>query len=251
MTSSFNWGLPEAASTFAPEIDFGIKLLHWAMLIIFVLWGIFFTYLLIRYRKRPGVSVEAAEGGVWKSLLPDGFILVFELALIFFYAIPVWARIKTILPKSEESNVVAVIAEQFVWNIQYPGPDKKFGRKDLKFIDSGNVLGLDPEDPDGKDDITTLNELHVPLARPTLMHLTSKDVIHSFFVPAFRVKTDIMPGLKIPLWFEPTHVGKYEITCSQLCGIGHSGMRGDVIVHTPEDFKSWLAAQAAEKKANQ
>jgi cytochrome c oxidase subunit 2 len=148
------------------------------------------------------------------------------------------------VPKAEESNVVEIVAEQFAWNVQYAGQDGQFGRRDPKFIDSGNVLGLDPEDPAGKDDIITINEVHVPLGKPTLLYLTSKDVIHSFFVPAFRVKTDAMPGMRIPLWFEPTRAGKYEIACSQLCGIGHSKMRGDVVVDTPEEFEAWLASQA-------
>lgn len=247
MNWNFGWGLPLAASTFAGEIDFGIRLIHWAMLLIFVLWGIFFTYLLIRYRRRAGVSAQSAHGGVVASLIPDAIILIFELALIFLYAIPSWSRIKFDLPKPEEANNVRIIAEQFAWNVQYPGTDGKFGRRDAKFIDSGNVLGLDPEDPPGKDDIVTLNELHVPLGRKTLVQLTSKDVIHSFFVPEFRVKQDAMPGMEIPLWFEPTIAGKFEIACAQLCGIAHANMRGDVYAHSPEEYREWLKAQAAAK----
>lgn len=217
------------------------------MLLIFVLWGIFFTYLLIRYRRREGVSARSAHEGPLKSLIPDAIILIFELALIFLYAIPSWSRIKFDLPKPEEANNVHIIAEQFAWNVQYPGADGKFGRRDAKFIDSGNVLGLDPEDPPGKDDIVTLNELHVPLGRKTLVSLTSKDVIHSFFVPEFRVKQDAMPGMEIPLWFEPTIAGKFEIACAQLCGIAHANMRGDVYAHSPEEYREWLASQAAAK----
>lgn len=247
MNGGFNWGLPEAASTFAPEIDFGIGLIHWAMVLIFILWGIFFTYLLIRYRRQEGVPAERKHEGVLKSLVPDAIVLAFEICLIAFYAIPGWGRIKLNFPKPEDSNLVNVVAEQFAWNIQYPGPDGKFGRGDAKFIDSANVLGLDPEDPDGKDDIVTLNELHVPLGKPTLIRLTSKDVIHSFFVPAFRIKQDAVPGMNISMWFEPSRAGKYEIGCSQLCGIGHANMRGDVEAQSPEEFKAWLGSQSAAK----
>lgn len=249
MNGNYGWGLPVAASTFAGEIDFGIRIIHWAMILIFVLWGIFFTYLLIRYRRREGVPAQHAHEGVLKSLIPDALVLIFELALIFFYAIPGWSRIKFDLPSPESAHNVRIVAEQFAWNVQYPGPDGAFGRLDPKFIDSGNVLGLDPEDPAGKDDIVGLNELHVPLGRKTLVQLTSKDVIHSFFVPEFRVKQDAMPGMELPFWFEPSIVGKFEIGCAQLCGIGHATMRGDVYSHTPEEYEQWLASQAAEKAA--
>ena len=136
------------------------------------------------------------------------------------------------------------VAEQFGWNIQYPGPDGQFGRKSFEFIDSSNVLGLDPEDPAGKDDVVTLNQLYIPTGKPTLVYLSSKDVIHSFFIPEFRIKQDATPGMKVSMWFEPNRVGKYEIGCAQLCGIGHATMRGDVEVQTPEDFDAWLKRQA-------
>ena len=86
--------------------------------------------------------------------------------------------------------------------------------------------------------------MHIPLGKPTVLHLSSRDVIHSFFVPEFRVKQDLTPGMKIPLWFEPTLAGSFEIGCAQLCGIGHSTMKGTVVVDAPEDFQAWLASQA-------
>ncbi len=247
MEGNYRWGLPVQASSIAQEIDFGINLLHGAMILIFVLWGIFFTYLLIRYRRRDGVKAEYHEEGVLKSLVPDALVLIFELGLIFLYAIPAWSRIKLNFPKPEEANNIQVVAEQFAWNIQYPGPDGQFGRREAKFIDSANVLGLDPEDPAGKDDIVTLNEMHVPLGKPTLIQLSSKDVIHSFFIPEFRIKQDATPGLKVPMWFTPTRAGKYELACAQLCGNQHASMRGDVYAETPEEFAAWLKEQAAAK----
>ena len=247
MNGAFRWGLPESASTYAPEIDFGISLIHWAMVAIFVLWGVFFAYLLVRYQRREGVPAEYKHEGIWKSMIPDAIVLIFEIGLIVFYAIPGWGRIKIHFPKPEDSNTMEVVAEQFAWNVQYPGPDGKFGGRDPKFIDSTNVLGLDPEDPAGKDDIATLNEMKVPLGKPSLLTLSSKDVIHSFFIPAFRIKQDSVPGMRIPVWFEPTKEGTYEIGCAQLCGIGHANMRGDVQVLTDEAFQAWLKEQAAAK----
>jgi cytochrome c oxidase subunit 2 len=118
-------------------------------------------------------------------------------------------------------------------------------------MNANNQLGLDYTDPAAADDIISLNELHAPLGKPTIVYMTSKDVIHSFFVPEFRVKQDVVPGMRVPLWFEPTKVGTYELVCAQLCGLGHYRMRGLVHVHSPEDFAAKLkeikAAASAEE----
>ncbi|MBI4386014.1 MAG: hypothetical protein HY551_01400 [Elusimicrobia bacterium] len=249
MKGNYGWGLPVAASTFAGPIDFGIKLIHAAMFAIFILWAIFFAYLLLRYRRREGRSAQAGYESPLKSLIPDFFVLVFEIALIVFYAIPNWHRIKIAGPSPDTALVVELVAEQFAWNFQYPGPDGKFGRRDVQFIEPANPIGLDPQDPAGKDDITTVNELHVPLGKPTILNMSSKDVIHSFFVPEFRVKQDIVPGMKISLWFEPTLAGRFEIGCAQLCGVAHSMMRGDAYVHTPSEYEAWLKAQSGQAPA--
>lgn len=242
-----NWGLPPAASTYAGEIDFGIKLIHWAMLFIFVLWGVFFAYLLVRYRRRPGVPAQRdQEHSVLKSLAPDIAVMVFEIALIALYALPVWSRIKVAFPDPASAHLVDIISEQFAWNAHYPGPDGKFGRRNPKLLHFSNPIGLDPADPAAADDVVSANEVHMPLGKPTLIRLTSKDVIHSFFVPEFRIKQDAVPGMEIPVWVEPTKAGTYEISCAQLCGFAHSLMRGDVMVHTPEDYAAWVKAQAGQ-----
>jgi cytochrome c oxidase subunit 2 len=249
LMKTFNWGLPLAASTYAGEIDFGIRLIHWAMLAIFVLWGIFFTYLLIKYRRRDGVPAEREEShSVFKSLLPDILVLLFELVLIFTYALPVWSKIKMDVPPEGSSHRVDIIAEQFAWNAHYPGPDGKFGRRDPRLVHFSNPLGLDREDPAAADDITTANEIHMPLGQPTLIRLSSKDVIHSFFVPEFRIKQDAVPGMVIPVWVEPTTPGSFDIACAQLCGFAHSLMHGVVVVSEPEAYKQWASGQTQNVK---
>lgn len=263
MTSNYSWGLPIAASTIAKDIDFGIYLIHAAMILIFVGWGIFFTYLLIRYRRREGVKAHVSHDNALLSLLPDFAVLIFEIGLIALYAIPKWSRIKMSTPDPAISNLVHVMAEQFAWDVQYPGKDKKFGKKDPLLVNSSNPMGIDNSDPAAADDIVTINELHIPLGKPTLMTLTSKDVIHSFFIPEFRIKQDAMPGMAIPVWFEPTEEGcrasnpnfpkdptcKFELVCAQLCGVGHATMRADVIVHTPEDYEKWQKGNVAAPPA--
>lgn len=241
---SFRWGLPLAASTFAGDVDRGIRLIHVSMVTIFVAWAAVFVWMLFRYRARPGHQVEREGLSRWWLYVPLVLIFADEVNMIAAFGIPAWNRIKLSLPAPETSNVVELVAEQFAWSAHYPGPDGKFGRMDARFIDSANTLGLDPSDPDGKDDIVTINELRIPLGKPTLLYLSSKDVIHSFFVPEFRVKQDAVPGLRTPVWFEPLMNGKFEIACAQLCGIGHSKMRGDVIVDSPAGFQQWLGAQA-------
>jgi len=173
--------------------------------------------------------------------------LGFEIWLVFFLGLPIWAQIKEDFPKAETSNVITLVAEQYAWNFQYAGPDGIFGNRDAKQISSSNTLGLDATDPNGADDNISINELHVPLGKATVLRMTSKDVIHSFFVPEFRTKQDIVPGLETLLWFEATHTGRFEIGCAQLCGLGHYRMRGEVVVHSPEDFAAWQQEQLKQK----
>ena len=162
--------------------------------------------------------------------------------LLVGYAIPAWATRVKQFPSENEAVVVRVVGEQFAWNIQYPGPDGKFGRTDIKLVSADNPIGLDRTDPDAKDDITTINQLTLPVDRPVLVHLSSKDVIHSFGLYEMRVKQDAIPGPRHPgLVHARTAVGDYEITCSQLCGLGHFRMRGFVNIKSDADFRTWLA----------
>jgi cytochrome c oxidase subunit 2 len=178
---------------------------------------------------------------------------VIEMVLLFAFSIPLWAARVDHVPDEKQALVVQVTAEQFAWNVHYPGPDRAFGRTDLKLIDlQSNPLGLDRNDPAAKDDVTTLNQLYLPVNTPIIVRLKSKDVIHSFGVPEFRVKQDAVPGLTIPIWFIPnvttaemrTRLSKpefqYEIACAQLCGLGHARMRGFVTVTSGEEFQKWL-----------
>lgn len=245
MNGNYGVGLPIQAADAAVQVDRGIIIIHWAMAAIFVLWSIFFVYLLVKYRRRAGVPAHREHMGLFWSLLPDGIVLAFELLLVFVYAIPGWSRLKMTPPPAEQSNLVEVVAEQFNWNVRYPGPDGKFGRTEAKLIDFTNPLGIDPADPTGKDDYVSVNHLHLPTGKPTLIRLSSKDVIHSFFIPEFRVKQDAVPGMRVPVWFTPTQEGRFEITCAQLCGVGHAIMRGEVTVHSPEAFGEWLAKASA------
>jgi cytochrome c oxidase subunit 2 len=236
-------GLPPQASTHAAEIDHMIVLVHWLMAVLFIGWGAFFIYVLARFRKgaNPRASYAGAKGKLAKGL--EIGVAVVEVILLVFYAIPAWATRVTAFPAESEAVVVRVTGEQFAWNAHYPGPDGRFGPREITRITPENPIGLDRTDPDARDDITTINQLNLPVDRPVLVQLTSKDVIHSFGLFEMRVKQDAIPGMEIPVWFIPNRVGEYEIACSQLCGLGHYRMRGFVNVQSDADFRNWLAEE--------
>jgi cytochrome c oxidase subunit 2 len=251
-------GMPAAASAHAGEIDQMLVLVHWLMLVLFVGWGAFFVFVLVRFRKsaNPKADYHGAKGKFAKSI--EVAVAVVEVLLLVFYAIPAWAKRVTNLPSGSDAIIVRVVGEQFAWNIHYPGADGKFGRTDIKLVSADNPLGLDRKDPDAKDDITTINQLNVPVGHPILVHLSSKDVIHSFGLYEMRIKQDAIPGLEMPVWFVPTITTndmraklknptfEYEITCSQLCGLGHYRMRGFINVQSEADYSKWMADQVKE-----
>jgi cytochrome c oxidase subunit II len=201
---------------------------------------------LFRFRKgaNPKASYTGAHGKFAKST--EVAVAVIEIGLLVFYAIPAWATRVKAFPAESQAVVVRVVAEQFAWNVQYPGPDGKFGRTDIKLVSADNPLGLDRSDPNAKDDITTINQLNLPVDRPVLVHLSSKDVIHSFGLYEMRVKQDAIPGMTIPVWFIPNRVGEYEIACSQLCGLGHFRMRGFITIQSAADYQKWYDDQEKE-----
>jgi cytochrome c oxidase subunit 2 len=237
-------GLPIAASQHAPDVDSLISIVHWLMLVLFVGWGAFFLFVLVKFRKgaNPRADYHGAKGKISKGL--EIAIVLVEVVLLIFYAIPAWAKRVSNFPAGNEAVVVRVVGEQFAWNIHYPGPDGKFGRTDVGLMAADNPLGLDRRDPDAKDDITTINQLTLPVDRPVLVHLSSKDVIHSFGLYEMRVKQDAIPGLDMPVWFIPNRIGGYEIVCSQLCGLGHYRMRGFVNIKSDADYRAFLAEEA-------
>jgi len=159
-------------------------------------------------------------------------------------AVPLWAKAVDI-PKGGDAVQVQVVGQQFNWHARYPGKDGKWGKQEMHFVNSTNTFGIDPSDPNGKDDVQlSLGEMHVVVNKPVVAYISSRDVIHSFKVIAMRVTQDAIPGMRVPLWFKPTTVGHYQINCAQLCGNAHSAMSaGMMVVDTQEDFDKWLAAQ--------
>jgi cytochrome c oxidase subunit 2 len=234
-------GLPPQAATHAGEIDHMLVLVHWLMLVLFVGWGAFFVFVLFRFRKaaNPKASYAGAKGKLAKGF--EIGVAVVEVVLLVFYAIPAWA---TRVTPPTEALVVRVTAKQFEWISHYPGPDGRFGPREVARVAADNPIGLVRAHADSKDDIVTTNQLNLPVDRDILVRLTSLDVIHSFGLNELRVKQDAVPGMEIPVWFRPNRTGEYQIACSQLCGIGHFRMRGFVTIQSEADFQNFLAEEA-------
>ena len=250
-------GLPPLAAAHGGQVDGLIGWVHVFMLILFVGWSAFFVYCLVRFRRSRHPVANYTGVRSHASSYLEVAVAVVEAVLLVGFSIPLWAARVDDMPPESEALVVQVTGEQFAWNVHYPGPDRTFGRTDVKLLDlQSNPLGLDRTDPAAKDDVTTVNQLYLPVNRPIIVRLRSKDVIHSFGVPEFRVKQDAIPGLTIPIWFVPTvttaemrsRTGKpefqYEIACAQLCGLGHARMRGFVTIQTAQEFEKWLDGES-------
>ncbi len=244
-------GLPPLASAHGGEIDFMIFLLHLLMLVLFVGWAVFFIVVLWKFRaSRHSKANYKGVTNHYSTYIEVG-VAVIEAILLLGFSIPFWAKNVDALPTDRNTVVVRVVAEQFLWNVHYPGADGVFGKTDPNLVDKQtNPLGLDKSDPAAKDDIVSINQLHLPVNRQVLIYLSSKDVIHSFALNIMRVKQDAIPGLSIPIRFIPIKTGQSEIACAQLCGLGHYRMKGYLTVSTNKEFDEWLASQAKQSQSS-
>ena len=197
-------GLPIDASAQGPSIDNLLVMVHWLMLVLFVGWLTYFAITLIRFRRsrHPKADYHGVKSHL-SSYVEVGVALT-EVVLLVGFAFPLWATRVNKIPDEKDATVVRLVAEQFAWNVHYPGPDGVFGRSDINLVSSDNPLGLDRTDPYAKDDITTINQLNLPVDKPIIVELSSKDVIHSLNLPLFRVKQDAIPGQMVKVWFQPT-----------------------------------------------
>ncbi len=177
----------------------------------------------------------------WTLVPIIGMAAVAEIGVLV-KGLPVWEQVFGEVP--ENALVVEVTGQQFEWIVRYPGPDNTFGRTDPHLVhQTRNPAGLDEEDPAALDDIVMRNTLHVAEDRAVYLWLRARDVLHSFSVPAFRVKQDMVPGMIGSTQFVPTVAGRFEIACAELCGMGHYQMGGTVEVHPPGEFATWLQGQ--------
>jgi cytochrome c oxidase subunit 2 len=234
-------GLPVQASAQAAQLDRITTLVHLLMAVVFVGWSVYFVYVLLRFRrKRQPVADYGGARGHWSSWT-EGAVAIVEIVLLAGFSIPAWAS--RVSPPTSNALAVRVVAQQFSWTFHYAGADGEFGRVEASLISPDNPAGLDRSSPHGADDVVSVNDMHLPVDRPVVVQLSARDVIHSFGVPAMRVKQDAIPGMNVPVWFTPTLPGAFDIACSQLCGLGHYRMRAVITVVEPDAFAAWLRAQ--------
>jgi cytochrome c oxidase subunit 2 len=237
-------GQPPNAAEHGYQIDHILEFCHWFMAALFVGWSAFFAYVLIRFRKRrhPIADHQGVKTGISTHL--EFSVVLIEAVLLIGFAIPLWAKRVNEFPDTKDAILIHAVGQQFNWNFHLPGPDGEFGRRDVNLVTNSNPLGLDPNDPAAKDDIVVLGEVHVPVNRPVIVELSSKDVIHNFALVNMRMAQDAIPGSLIPMWFKPIKPGTYEIICGQLCGLGHYSMKGSLVVDEPAEYQAWLKERA-------
>lgn len=226
-------------------VDQLLEACHWFMALLFVGWSCYFIYTLWRFHRSRNPKADYFGVQSKASAHLEFSVVVIEAVLLLGFAFPLWGKRVNgdqFINNSESIRVHAV-AEQFAWSFHYPGPDGVFGRQSIEFVTSSNPLGLDPNDPAGKDDIITKNDLHLVNKRPTVIEVSSKDVIHSFALANMRITQDAIPGSRVPIWFRPIRTGEFEIICAQLCGAGHAKMRALMKVDTQADYDAWMKEQ--------
>ncbi len=254
------FGLPLNASIQGEYVDNANVLMHWLMLILFLGWGTFFIVSLIRFRASKNKTADYTGVKSHMSSLLEAAVAIIEIIALFGFSYPVWAYRVNDIPDYRDAENIRVVAQQFAWNIHYPGEDGLFGTTRSDLVDEqDNPIGLDRGSPNASDDFYTINQLHIPVHKTIRIDLTTKDVIHNFKLPELRVSQDAIPGMLIPVHFEATMTSKefletvkgthregmgLEISCAQLCGLGHYRMKGFLTIHDQDGYDSWLDEQA-------
>ena len=213
--------------------------------IVYILMLIAFIF----HRQRPGRSATYTHSSRRFQIAVISFFTVFVLGGEIFVLGRVtgdmWDQVKNSVPPG--SMQVEILAEQFAWNVRYPGADGKFGKSSLESMDEENIFGLNEDDPEAADDIVS-SQLHIPVDTPIHLKLRAKDVLHSFFIPVLRVKQDAVPGETIDVWVNANRTGEYELVCAELCGLGHSTMKAALVIESREAFDAWLEEQKQENQ---
>ena len=257
-------GLPINSSSHGNMIDHMIGWVHWLMFILFIGWGLYLIITIFKFNSKSNPKADYNGVQSHYSQYAEYGVIIFEAFLLIGLSIPLYSQMKTSLPNDDAAHHIRVIEQQFAWNIHYPGADGKFGK--YLQLESGdevdeesNPISLDRNSVFGADDIVTINQMHLPVNKQVMIHLSTKDVIHSFGIPEMRIKQDAIPGMTIPFFFTPTMTsdeflekikdtsreGKgFEIACAQLCGNSHYRMRGYVTIDTEVQYNAWLEEQA-------
>lgn len=233
------WWLTPLASNWQ-QMDDALQITLVITAIAFVLVNLFMAYALIRFRHREGIRASSEHGNrklEWWLIGATSIGIVAMLAP----GLSVYAKL---IDAPQDAMLFEVMGQQWQWHYRLPGKDGKLGTTDARFIGSDNPFGMNPDDPDGQDDLLVDGqEIHLPLGKPAKALLRAADVLHDFYVPQFRTRMNMVPGLVTTFWLTPTRTGKFEVMCAQLCGIGHANMRSYVVVEDEAHYQAWLGRQ--------
>ena len=241
-TGNLYWA-PPTVTVGGEKIDVLLGFIFWLTIGVFVVTQTVYIVFLVRYRRKAGVKATYHHGNntmeFWWTIIPTAVFL-----LLAVWSNRVWFDLTKSTPPPD-AVTVDIVAYQFGWDMRYAGADGQLGAAAVERISLNNKFGLDPEDPAAKDDFTS-NELVIPVGKPVHVFLRSRDVIHSFYVPVFRLYQDAVPGRTIKwVWFQTTRTGDFELACSQLCGVGHYNMKAKIRIVSQEDYDKWYAEKVA------
>ncbi len=232
------WWFTPIASNWG-TIDDTVSITFWVTGVVFVIINLFLVYVVVRYRYRKSARAQYEPENKKLEWWLTGLTTIGVVAMLA-PGLFVWAKFVDV-PK--DAAVVEAVGKQWHWSYRFPGKDGILGTAAVKYINDINPFGLNPDDPNGQDDVLVASpEVHLPLDKPVKMLLRSTDVLHDFAVPQFRVKMDLVPGLVTYVWFTPTRIGKFDLLCEELCGIAHYTMRGKVVVEEEAAYQTWLAS---------
>lgn len=231
------WWTPIASNW--SYIDHTLIITFWITGVVFTAVVLFTAYCVFRFRHQEGRVLYEPENKKleWWLTIVTGVGVAAMLAPGLF----VWNQFVTVPADATEFEVVG---QQWQWSFRLPGKDGRLGTSDIRNVSSDNPLGLNPNDTNNNDDVVIVgDDLHLVVGKPVKALLRSIDVLHDFFVPQFRAKMDMVPGMVTYFWFVPTRTGTFEALCFELCGLGHPNMRGKVVVETESDYQAWLQKQ--------
>jgi len=233
------WWWTPIASNWA-YIDHTIIITFWITGVVFVAVVLFTAYCVYRFRHRPGNTAhyepESKRLEMWLTVVTG-----VGVAAMLAPGLYVWHQFVTVPADATE---IEVVGRQWSWAYRLPGKDGRLGTSDTRNVSPDNPLGVNANDPNGKDDVVIDgDDLHLPIGKPVKVLLRSIDVLHDFYVPEFRSKMDMIPGLVTYFWFTPTRTGTFDVLCAELCGVGHPAMRGKVVVEEEGKYQAWLEKQ--------
>lgn len=243
-------GLPPLASEHGGMVDHMMEVVNWFMFILFLGWSTFLVVVFTKFRKKknPKADYHGVRGHA-TTHIEIGVVIV-EGILLLGFAFPLWSQQSVYYPTGGDVVKVRAMGEKFLWNFQYAGSDKALGKIHLKYIDlaTNNPVGMDRKDPNGNDDFVKGGTLTIPVDRPVIIDVNSKDVIHNLALVSMRVAQDATPGVHAHMWFKPTKKGEWDIICGQLCGPGHSGMKATLSVIDQQEFDEFVKENSENAK---